>query len=91
MSMTDDLERAIVAEVEAAQGCKLTELIAREGLFLYVRSGQNIVQAVERLIERGELIEVEYDLAAGPLSGRLKSFLLPKGTHIYLDGVLVRT
>ena len=67
-----------VSLVEAYQGLKSTELVAKLG-----EAGFHDVswpEVFEALVKKGRLTEVEYTLPAMPY--RVKSFYMPGGTNV---------
>ena len=74
------MKQAILREVNRSGGIKVTELaIVTAGLV--DADGTDFVNLVEKLVKKGELVEVEYIRPDAP--DRIKSFLLPKGTLIH--------
>ena len=72
-----NFDKLVCQVVEEKQGCKATELAADVRI---ATAGRDLPEAIERLVEKGELLEIEYVLPT--LNFRIKSFLLPKGTEI---------
>lgn len=76
----EEAKRLVVETVEGLQGCKATELAAcRELVPLFLEIP--LVILLEELVREGQLVEIEYVLPALP--DRVKSFLLPKGSHVH--------
>lgn len=82
----EEFEKIIIETVERLNGCKATELAARVTEEVFKRGEQQLpfdfVEILQKIIDRGDLEEVEYILPN--LSFRTKSFVLPKGTQIFL-------
>jgi hypothetical protein len=77
---------AIRSLVGLLNGCKATELAAREEMaHWHDESDRSLPDVLEEMVRAGELVEVEYVLPNHP--ERTKSFLLPKGTEVRLRGV----
>jgi hypothetical protein len=81
--------KIIVDAVSSVGGCKLTELILHEKIREITREVGQLADMVEELVERGELVEVEY--IRPDADYRVKSFLLPKGSVFSSGGTLGRT
>src|SRR5215831_16992399 len=83
-----DLEKAILDIVREFQGIKATQLAAEivpycmnNGISVDF-SGEKVLEAIRFLVERNQLIEIEYVLP--DMDYRIKSFLLPRGTEVRL-------
>jgi len=77
------LREWIVGYVTRHQGCKAVQLAADAvGEFPSI-SSHDILESIGHLVKNGELVEVEYNLPEMPY--RVKSFLLPKGTNLYIS------
>lgn len=75
------LRHAILSHVNDAQGIKATQLVADVVLAIGGHAvDEDFAEALDKLIEDGEIIEIEYVLA--DMGYPIKSFLLPKGSKI---------
>lgn len=88
-----DIVKSVMENVEA--GIKQTELVVKvvSDLFKGEDGGiesdfDSIVSVIKELIDRGEILELEYTLPH--LSYRIKSFLLPKGSSITVKGMTLQ-
>lgn len=89
-----DIKSRIVEIVQDTQGCKTTDLVvdlalrsrSHQGVLELIgqlRAGPSLVDLIEELVAEGQLVEVTYQLADMP--EKTKMFLLPSGTHVYLQ------
>lgn len=75
------LRTAILSAIAGFQGVKSTELVAKVVLEIGGNSvDAQLAEMLDKLIEDGEIIEIEYILPEMPY--RVKSFLLPKGCKL---------
>jgi len=86
-----NLKDEIVRIVTEYQGMKATELVTYIPLtihtkkdLLWVTTTENIIAAINELVKERRLVEVEYVLPN--MSYRVKSFLLPAGTQLDVNG-----
>lgn len=78
-----EAKQAIIKYIESIQGCKATELVSQESLIpVFKKFGLYILQ---ELVDEKQIIEFNYVLPS--MSYREKSFYLPKGTKVKVDGV----
>lgn len=76
-------KQVLIAAVTENQGCKATELVA----LVADKMGNDFahydfMQALREIVDEGDVEEVEYVLPQ--MDFRIKSFLLPKNTQIFL-------
>ena len=79
----EKLKQIIVELVTDKQGCKSTDLIASDRFIQAWRElaiDETMDDLIDELVMEERLIQVRYVLSSS--SFRLKSFLLPVGTHI---------
>jgi len=76
------IEQSILSVVQSFQGVKSIDLLVNlcHGLLNegYKIDGDEVSGLIDKMVDAGMIIEVEYTLPAMPY--RVKSFLLPKGT-----------
>ena len=77
-------EDVIASKVKSLNGCKSTELVSHPEIALLRTFTPDLI---DKLVNKGDLIEIEYVLPDFPW--RIKSFLLPKGTKIMINGECV--
>ena len=80
MSENRLLRERIIYLICAYQGLKGTELVSKLATEFIELSTEFILQTIEQLIIEGEIVEIEYNLPE--MSYRIKSFYLPKKTHV---------
>lgn len=73
------LKNAMIQMVEDHQGMKSVDLVVNM-INHFPNSRIKFNEWIPELIEKGELVEVEYILPS--MDYRVKSFLLPKGTKV---------
>lgn len=81
-----DVRKRIIEIVTEKQGCKATEISVDEELAkaATVLGTDVVVNEIYQLANEGKLIEIEYVLPR--LNFRIKSFMLPQGTKINIQG-----
>jgi hypothetical protein len=76
-------KQVLIDTITGVQGCKATELIAHVAEKMGDEfPSHDFMQALSEIIDEGNIEEVEYILPQ--LDFRIKSFLLPKNTQIFL-------
>lgn len=87
MVTREQLKESIVEAVSSKQGCKDMELFGVPEITTFLKdivefSNIGIDSIIDELVKGGKLVEIEYTLPQMPY--RVKSFLLPAGTHIMI-------
>ena len=77
---------AILKVVSSSQGIKNVDLALKVLTELLPSSefkAEQVMEELEKLVNEGEVIEIEYVLPE--MNYRIKSFYLPKGTKLYVN------
>lgn len=78
------LEQEIIRVVTEKNGCKAAEVACHlnpETLMRPDLMADGFIAALDRLVESGEIVSVDYTLPDSEWRGR--SFLLPKGSRVF--------
>lgn len=76
------IEQTIIDIINEHQGSKATLVAAlvADRCTKYIHQPQDVIDAIDRLVNEGRIVEVEYVLPS--MTYRIKSFLLPASTMV---------